>query len=336
MLLLQDVVDGTVVQAKRRRVVTKPKRKPQPWGYGQWLRLARADVWFGIHFDRWVRSPTALLWLWFSRKSLEARRETRIALEPLRSRKPQELFDDDEGGLLVPVPLPLEVGSEALGATVTALRNSVTSGAALSDAEQLKYEAMFEPVLDAVVARLEEVAQLLGATSRRRTTRNDAVARARRPGGVSAAAAAGMRKDFPRRVSSLRRLVDDATNRGKGEGWADTSRLKVTVQRSGYGRYLRLGWVARAEVWFGIQFWGWLQPQPTPLWLWFTSNSLERHEQTRGALEPLRGKNPPELIDEGAGGLLVPVPLPVDKEYDAVLEEVVQHLEELARLLDGP
>ena len=118
VLLLQDVVDGAIVRAKRRRVAMKPRKKPQPWGYGQWLRLAGVDVWFGIHFDRWVRSPTALLWLWFRRELLEARRETRIALEPLRSRKQQELFDDDEGGLLVSVPLPLKVGSEALGATV--------------------------------------------------------------------------------------------------------------------------------------------------------------------------------------------------------------------------
>ena len=106
VLLLKGVVDQAIVRASRRRVISKPRKKPQPWGYGQWLRLARVDVWFGIHFDHWVRSPTALLWLWFSRKSLEARRETRIALEPLRSKKPQELFDDDGGGLLVSVPCP--------------------------------------------------------------------------------------------------------------------------------------------------------------------------------------------------------------------------------------
>lgn len=339
VLLLQNVVDAAIVRAKRRRVATKPKKKPQPWGYGQWLRLARVDVWFGIHFDRWVRSPTALLWLWFPRKSLEARGEkARIALEPLRARKPRELFDDDDGGLAVPVPLPLKVGAEALGATVTALRDSVASDAALSDAERRKYDAMLEPVRDAMVARLDEVAQLLRAASSPRSAKKDgALARPRRPEGGSAAAAAGMRKDFPRRVGSLRRLVDDATARGKGQGWVDTRGVKTTPQRSGYGRYLRLGRVARAEVWFGIHFVRWvLHTPPTPLWLGFTSNSLQRREQTRGALEPLRGKNPSELIEDGMGGLCVPVPLPVDKEYDAVLEEVVERLEGVARLLDGP
>ena len=283
--------------------------------------------------DRWVRSPTALLWLWFSRKSLGARRAVRVALEPLRSKRPRELFDDDEGGLLVSVPLPLKLESDALSATITALRDSIASGAVIGNAD-----AMLEPVLDAMVARLEEVAQLLGATSRRRGTKRDgAAARARRPGEVSAAVAAGMRQDFPRRVGSLRRLVDDATNRGKGKDWADTTQFRATVHASGYGRYLSLGRVARAQVWFGIQFWCWvfLQPPPTPLWLWFTSNSLQRREQTRGALEPLRGKNPSELIDDGAGGLWVPVPLPVDKEYDAVLKEVVERLEGIVQLLDG-
>ena len=151
-----------------------------------------------------------------------------------------------------------------------------------------------------MVARLEEVAQLL----RRRGT----VGRARRPGGVPAVEVAGMRKDFPRWVGSLRRLVDDTTARGMDAGWADTKGLKTTPRWRGYGRYLRLARAARAQVWFGIDFGVWVQQSPpTPLWLWFTSNSLLRREQTRGALEPLRGKNPSELIDDGAGGLYVPV-----------------------------
>lgn len=117
------------------------------------------------------------------------------------------------GRLLVSVPLPLKVESDALSATVTALRGSIATGAAIGDAD-----AMLEPVLNAMVARLEGVAQLLGATSRRRgTKRNGAVARVRRPGDVSAAVVAGMRHDFPQRVGSLRRLIDDATNRGKAK-----------------------------------------------------------------------------------------------------------------------
>lgn len=337
VLLVEELIDLAIERAKRRRVVTKSRKQPRPWGYGQWLRLAGEDVWFGIHFDRWVRSPTALLWLWFRRKSLEARSEkARIALEPLRNRRPQELFDDDERGLLVPVALPPEVGGEALGASVTAWRESLAPGAELADVERRKYVTMLEPVFEAMVARLEEVRQLLRAPSRRGgAKRMGAAPQAPRPGGViPAAVAGGMDKDFPRRVGSLRRLVDDATVRGKDSGWAE---VQGHGQRSGYGRYLRFGQVARAQGWFGIQFRRWvLQPPATPLWLWFTSNSLERREQTRGTLESMRRKDPFEVIDDGAGGLFVPVRLPVDQEYDAVLKEVVKRLNEVARLLDGP
>ena len=337
VLLVEELIDLAIERAKRRRVATKSRKQPRPWGYGQWLRLAGVDVWFGIHFDRWVRSPTALLWLWFPSQSLEARRQTaRIALQPLQSRRPQELFDDDERGLLVPVPLPPEIGGEALGASVTAWRKSLAPGAELSDVERREYVAMLEPVFEAMVARLEEVRQLLRAPSRRGgAKRMGAAPQAPRPGGViPAAVAGGMDKDFPRRVGSLRHLVDDATVRGKDAGWAE---VQGHGQRSGYGRYLRFGQVARAQVWFGIQFRRWvLQPPATPLWLWFTSNSLERREQTRGTLESMRRKDPFEVIDDGAGGLFVPVRLPVDKEYDAVLEAVVGRLQAVARLLDGP
>lgn len=341
VLLVEELIDLAVEQAKRRKVATKPQKQSRSWGYGQWLRLAGVDVWFGIHFDRWVRTPTALLWLWFRRGALDARgKKARIALEPLRSREPQELFDDDERGLLVPVPLPPKVGAEAVGASVTAWRESLATGAELSDVERRRYVAMLEPVFEAMVARLEEVRQLLRATSGRGGTKTKgAVPRYSRPGRVipgdiPAAVAAGMRKDFPRRVGSLRRLVDDATSRGKGEGWAE---VQGHGRRSGYGRYLRFGRIARAQVWFGILFQRWvLQPPATPLWLWFTSHSLERREQTRGALESMRRKDPFEVIDDGAGGLFVPVLLPVDEGYDAVLEAVVKRLEEVARLLDGP
>ena len=100
------------------------------------------DVWFGIHFDRWVRSPTALLWLWFPQKSLVARPSARQALEPLRNSKPQQVFDADADGLLVSVPLPGQAGPEALAATAEAYRHSVASGLPMSDAVVRKHQAM--------------------------------------------------------------------------------------------------------------------------------------------------------------------------------------------------
>ena len=56
---------------------------------------------------------------------------------------------------------------------------------------------------------------------------------------------------------------------------------------------------------------------------------------TRAALEPLRRKNPHALFDDGGGGLVVPVPLPLEKEYGTVLDDVVKRLKEVARLIGG-
>ena len=331
--LLEQLVDVAVLRAERRRVATRPKKKAQSWGYGHFLRLARVDVWFGIHFDRWVRSPTALLWLWFPQKSLVARPSARRALEPLRKSRPQQVFDADAGGLLVSVPLPGQAGSEALAVAAEACRDSAASGLPMSDAVVRKHE--LEPIVDAMVARLNELRQVLGASpGGSRAARK--VVPAPRVGRVPAVAAAGMRKHFPRRVGELRRLVDDATDRGRGEGWADARGFRATVRRSGYGRYFRLGHRAGAQVWLGIDFAAWVRQAPaTPLWLWFTPNSLDRRPQTRGALELLRAKRPSDLVEDGAGGLLVPVLVPVDQKYDAVLEAVVDRLGEVARLLDG-
>lgn len=140
-----------------------------------------------------------------------------------------------------------------------------------------------------------------------------------------------MRPDVPRRIPELQRLVDDAAARGLQAGWADVTGFRVTAQWWGYGRYLRL---AGAQAWFGIDYHEWAhQPPDTPLWLWFTPKSLLR-KKTRGALDPLRRKNPPELFD-AAGGLVVPVPAPVEVERPAVLDRVVGRLEEVAELIGG-
>lgn len=102
------------------------KVTPREWGYGRYLRLYSTVAWLGLSFDDWVWTHPTPLWLWFSNPA----EETRRALAPLRRSNPPDLVDTD--GLLVPISLPIGV----------------------------EYDA----VLDAVVARLEEVARLLGPT----------------------------------------------------------------------------------------------------------------------------------------------------------------------------
>ena len=74
--------------------------------------------------------------------------------------------------------------------------------------------------------------------------------------------------EFPRRMRGLRRLIDDATSRGRDGGWANLSGVKVAPQAWGYGRYVKLGSEdAWAGVWFGVNFNRWDRQRSTPLWL---------------------------------------------------------------------
>lgn len=142
--------------------------------------------------------------------------------------------------------------------------------------------------------------------------------------------------DTPRRMLSLRRLIDDSTTRAVEQGYADTKGLSVTPRPRGYGRYLSLG---GAGAWFGVGFDWWSRGTfpDTPLWLFFEQWSDERYGPrwpgTRGALEPLKRRDPPECLEENQA-LLVPIALPTGVEYDAVLDAVVERLREIADLID--
>ena len=106
---------------------------PQEWGYGRYVRLAGSTPWFGISFYDWAEQQDTPLWLWFQRRDLSGK--TRRALELLRQRDPPELYEYDDG---LTVPVELRVGDE------------------------------YETVRDAVVARLEEVADLIRAPGKSR------------------------------------------------------------------------------------------------------------------------------------------------------------------------
>ena len=142
--------------------------------------------------------------------------------------------------------------------------------------------------------------------------------------------------EFPRRLLSLRRLVDDATERAVAHDYADIKGLIVTPLARGYGRYLSL---RGASAWFGIgqNWWARSAYPDTPLWLFFEQWRDERHRArwpvTRGALEPLTRTAPPECLEENQA-LLVPIALPTGVEYDAVLDAVVERLREIADLID--
>ena len=139
--------------------------------------------------------------------------------------------------------------------------------------------------------------------------------------------------EIPRRMSNLRRLVDDATTRAREAKWVSTQGLIVTSKPKGYGRYMRL---AGATVWFGVNFILWSRTRDTPLWLTFhEGNGHMTLEEVRSNLQPLRQMYPPDLIDSD-GRMHVPIDLPVNVEYDLVLDAVVKRLAEIARLIGLP
>ena len=131
----------------------------------------------------------------------------------------------------------------------------------------------------------------------------------------------------PRRLLSLQRLVDDATNRA-----VDDTAGPVTTTSTSYGRYLS---IADAAAWFGIEFDCWAYPSypNTPLWLCFQeewrSEESRPFGEIRRALEPLKRKASKECFEED-GALYVPIELKVRVEYDAVLEAVVTRLQEVS------
>ena len=90
---------------------------------------------------------------------------------------------------------------------------------------------------------------------------------------------------FPRRMLNLQRLVNDATDRAREEGFVDTTGLRVAQPARGYGRYLRVGGKdsAWAQAWFGVHFELWARDEETPLWIQFNGEGHVAGGHTREA-----------------------------------------------------
>ena len=139
---------------------------------------------------------------------------------------------------------------------------------------------------------------------------------------------------LPRRVIDLTGLVDDAVNCANQTEWASTKGSKMVGTATSYGvglRFLRAETVfGEAVAGFGVEYRFWAQCGHTPLWLYFWTSTTP--PDLLSALEPLRHRDPPELI-ESDEDVRIPIKLPVGKERGAVLDAVVARLEEIARLI---
>ena len=110
--LINDATDR-VVDAGYASIY-KLRITPLARGYGRYLYLEDAGVWFGIGFDWWARDlyPDTPLWLHFGKWGGEENEaqwpKTYSALEPLGQKDPPECFYENQD-ILVPIKLPQDV-----------------------------------------------------------------------------------------------------------------------------------------------------------------------------------------------------------------------------------
>jgi hypothetical protein len=126
----------------------------------------------------------------------------------------------------------------------------------------------------------------------------------------------------PRRMLGLRRLIDDATDRARtlevanstGHRVVSTKRLRVTLRPYGYGRYITIGGMYVA--WFGVNQERWARHKETPIWLRFYHRAAKEAQKKLG--------------DQSYG-----FTLPTGVEYDAVLDSVVDQLQNIAEAFNS-
>ena len=132
--------------------------------------------------------------------------------------------------------------------------------------------------------------------------------------------------DVARRSRDLRRLIDDATLRGREEGFLFTDGLRVTPLPHGYGRYLWVGSNGLAGAWFGVHDDLWAQHGETPLWL--VCHDWE------GTVKSGQIRRRTGMMASGTNG--IPIWLPTRAEYHEVLDSVVEQLRKIAHLIRNP
>ena len=126
----------------------------------------------------------------------------------------------------------------------------------------------------------------------------------------------------PRRMLGLRRLIDDATDRARtlevanreGHRVVSTEGLRVWPRYYGYGRFIRIGGMSHA--WFGVNHERWALQKETPLWLRFYDHAAKEAQKK-------------------LGGQSYGFTLPTGVEYDAVLDLVVEELQNIAEALNN-
>ncbi|HXH81507.1 MAG TPA: hypothetical protein VNN07_01110 [Candidatus Tectomicrobia bacterium] len=141
--------------------------------------------------------------------------------------------------------------------------------------------------------------------------------------------------NLPARIGQYKRLVDDAADRLRelrvvtvdGIGAQTTGGFRPSPW---YGRYFRVrGHYACLRCDPHL----WSRLRPTPLWLQLRGPDWRPSPALADALRALILRDPPDVLRDAEGGLLVPLWLPVGKERDDVLQAIVAQVADLASML---
>ena len=135
--------------------------------------------------------------------------------------------------------------------------------------------------------------------------------------------------EVPRLILNLERLVDDVSSRIFEEtDWAERGRMQKRWEGGPY-QYMTF---ADLPAWFGVNYWHWRQYEITPLWFGLQPSAWEHEERILQSLQPIRHQDPPRYFeDEG----IIPIRLRTGVEYEMVVDDVVEQLADIARLLAG-
>ena len=134
--------------------------------------------------------------------------------------------------------------------------------------------------------------------------------------------------EVPRLILNLDHLVDDVCSRIFETGWAERGRMRKMWDAGPY-QYMTF---AGLSAWFGVNYWHWRQYEITPLWFGLNPSAWEHQERILQSLQPLRHQDPPRYFEEEG---IIPIRLRTGVEYKLVVDNVVEQLEDIARLLLG-
>ena len=132
--------------------------------------------------------------------------------------------------------------------------------------------------------------------------------------------------DLPRRIRGLNHLLDDVVDGyGVPQGWMDTSGVRATPQREGYGRYFRFTGVP-GDLFLCVDYSLWATRADTPLWLRISHKVPVRAEKMRD-----RAPSPAGSIGQGWSAFDVPIYLKTGVEYQDVLCDVIRQIREIKK-----